>query len=136
MNKLHSVSTEFHVVCDVCEKSFMNVQQLQDHHMITDSAKPLKCDICNGEFLYYSSFCRHTRRENCNKKSLPQENMILCKDCLKCRKKFKTSRAAKAHYNTFHETKEYDCERCGKIFKYRSSKYYHKKQCSAERPVN
>ena len=56
-------------------------------------------------FLYYSSIRRHTQRGNCNKKSLPQENMILCKDYLKCRKKFKTSRAAKAHYNTFHETK-------------------------------
>ena len=32
MNKLHSASTEFHVVCDVCEKGFVNVQQLQDHH--------------------------------------------------------------------------------------------------------
>ena len=119
MNKLHSVSAEFHVVCDVCEKGFMNVQQLQDHQRITRSAKRLKCDICNDEFLCYSSFCRHTWGENCNKKLLPQENMILCKDYLKWRKKFKPSGAAKAHYNTFYETKEYDCERCGKIFKYR-----------------
>ena len=116
MNKLHSVSTEFHVVCDVCEKGFMNMQQLQDHQRITHGAKRLKCDICNEEFLYYSSIRRHTQRGNCNKKSLPQEKMILCKDYLKCRKRFKTSRAAKAHYNTFHETKEYDCERCCKIF--------------------
>ena len=132
MNKLQSVSTEFHVVSDACEKGFMNVQQLQDHQRITHSAKRLKCDMFNDEFLYYSSFCRHTRRENCNKKLLPQESMILCKDYLKCRKKFKTSRTAKAHHNTFHETKEYDCERCGKVFKYRSSKYYHKKRCSVE----
>ena len=60
MNKLHSASTEFHVVCDVCEKGFVNVQQLQDHH----GAKRLKCYICHDEFLYYSSFCRHTRGEN------------------------------------------------------------------------
>ena len=44
--------------------------------------------------------------------------MIPCKDYLKWRKKFKTSGAAKAHYNTFHETKEYVCERCGKILRF------------------
>ena len=86
MNKLHSVSTEFHVVCDVYEKGFMNVQKLQNHQRIIHGAKRLKCDIRNDKFLYYSSFCRHTRSENYNKKLLPPENMILRKDCLKCRK--------------------------------------------------
>ena len=66
------------------------------------------------------------------KKLLPQENIILCKDYLKCKKKFKTSQTAKGYFNTFHETKEYDSERCGKIFKYRSSRYYHKIRCSAK----
>ena len=68
MNKLHIVSRVVsNVVCDVCEKGFMNVQQLQDHQKITQGAKRLKCDMCNDEFLYYSSFCRHTRTETATK---------------------------------------------------------------------
>ena len=47
------------------------------------------------------------------------------------------SRAAKAHYNTFHETKEYDCERCGKVFKYRIKVLSQKKmQCGNTRELN
>ena len=89
---------------------------LLDHQRITQSVKRLKYDIRNNDLLYYYSFYRHTRRENCNKKSLTQEKMILCKDFLKCKKKFETSGAAKANYNTFYETKECDCQRCRKIF--------------------
>ena len=92
---------------------------MQDHQRI----RRLKCDIYNDQFLYCSSFADILGEKPAIKKLLPQENMILCKDYLKGRKKFKTLRAAKAHYITFHATNEYDCERFGKIFKYRSSKY-------------
>ena len=105
MNKLYSVSVEFHVECYVCKKDFINVRQLQDHQGITNGAKRLKCGISNDGFLHYSSYCRYTRRENCNKKLLPQENMILCKGYLECRKKFKASQTPKGHFNKFHETK-------------------------------
>lgn len=102
--------------CKICNKKFTEKGNLIRHIKMHQGDKPMtKCPICSKVFAA-DSLKRHLDRHQIKEKGRSFK-------CLKCPKKYFTSKDLKYHLN-FHE-KKLSCDLCGDRFALKSAIRYH-----------
>ncbi|XP_028635864.1 zinc finger protein 483 [Grammomys surdaster] len=102
--------------CTQCEKGFPSHSRLSRHLRCHTGAKPYKCKDCGKTFRQSSSLNLHVRTHTGEK---PYK-------CDHCGAAFTRSTILIEHVKT-HTNKRYECKKCGKTFKSRSTSLKH--QC-------
>ena len=83
----------------------------------TQGGKPYKCNTCNNTFSQSTHLLTHKR----------SVHSALTEECKVCKKKFQSSEYARKHEVSMHSnTKDFQCEKCMKMFKLSSHLKAHK----------
>lgn len=104
-----------HIVCDVCNKTFLNFGKLKKH--IRYHTKPFACDICPNTFPSKNRLNRHLRLHAGLK---PYK-------CPVCQKSFTCKFDVKKHITVHSTEKPFKCEKCEK--KFRQKQYFTSHKC-------
>ena len=108
--------------CDLCEKRFTRATFLYGHKRSHHSSLKLKCDKCQMTFSFIQSLREH--QGQCGK-SEGERTKHKCPQCDAC---FTTRRGAKLHETSSHGTAMHVCDKCGKLYRYKTSLRKHKKE--------
>lgn len=92
--------------CDVCDKTFPSIQNLNRHKLTHADEKPFKCDMCDKGFLTVENLNRHKRIHTGEK---PYE-------CEVCGKRYAHSTTLKEHQQTHTGDKPFACDYCIRDF--------------------
>lgn len=103
--------------CNICDATFKNKYLLKRHiKNVHATAKPYKCDQCEGSFTSQVYLNAHKRYHN-------KERAYICSYC---GKGFITTSDLNHHEKIHKETRNYACKQCPKAFKTSSDLYKHK----------
>lgn len=116
----HGVKGKHQCRIEGCDKTFDSQEILKEHVYEHMNIKTFACKLCKKLFLRRSNLRQHNRRCKIDKS--------LVHVCLICKKKFITRRDLFQH-NMRHSNTTYDCEKCGKKYKFNTGLSRHKKVC-------
>ena len=74
-----------------------------------------------GKLISFIKFSRHVKTHS-----------DLIYNCLTCGKSFSRELDRDRHINSFHLKKEYACDKCNKIYRYKSTLAKHQSKCNNE----
>ncbi|XP_069703337.1 zinc finger protein Paris-like [Periplaneta americana] len=92
--------------CNSCDKSFGDLNQLEDHIIIHMGVNALKCDMCDKSF-------RHMRTLQDHVLSHTDDKPFKCNDC---NKDFRRKQDLQIHVFTHRDDKPFKCDMCTKSF--------------------
>lgn len=137
--------------CDLCEKSFINIDELQ-LHIHEHTREPIKCDICEDIIENSSEYKKHMKNHVNNELLICEicgENFSTIQmfnqhkeehlaktdiQCTICKKKFSAINNLKIHMGVHSSSRPYLCYICGKTFSQLSNHDIHMRMHSGERP--
>ncbi|XP_069703442.1 zinc finger protein 62 homolog isoform X2 [Periplaneta americana] len=102
--------------CDICEKSFVRLDHLQQHIFTHTGARLFECDICEKRFTRHHNLQRHKSTHK------GEKNFT----CHICSKKFSQNDYLQQHIETHTHCKPCMCPICGKSFRRPYSLQMHK----------
>ena len=104
--------------CDLCDKGFISKRYLQYHMLDHKGIKPYMCEICAYATKDANNLKLHMKTHSTEEPF----------QCDQCGKRFKVKKNMKLHKRVVHnEEKTHKCRICGKLFRYRATKYQHEK---------
>ncbi|KAL4225145.1 hypothetical protein ACF0H5_015838 [Mactra antiquata] len=110
--------------CQVCGKTFKQLQSYNGHYQSHFGAKPYKCTVCNKGFTLKAALVSHQSIHTGAKPFV----------CTLCNKGFRRKDDMMSHLRTHTGEKPYECDICGKKFKYRNQIPKHRRAHTGERP--
>ena len=111
----------FRFKCTLCPAAFNMLSAFQGHLASHHKKLRVKCSECGAEFRYKQSLMDHKMRAHAH--NVTEKKMYSCFDC---QQDFSCSNTLQEHMRGKHSAKRYECPKCDKIFKWRSSLAYHK----------
>ena len=126
--------------CKKCEEIFSERMKFHVHFRI-HLEKEFKCDKCSGLFLYKSLLEKHIKicdgifRVRSGKNSRTGKYEIIENDegkqfqCINCKEMFENRNDLYVHYR-IHMEKKFKCEKCSRMFIYKSFQENHSKMCN------
>ena len=116
----------FKYECAVCHKQSNTLWNHKGHVAQHDSALKEKCSTCQATFQYRKSLLRH----KCKKSAEPSTATVRRKiKCDECDVEFSCQDSRKDHVRAVHGQRRLSCPKCRKMYKWRSSLYYHSLKC-------
>lgn len=111
--------------CHQCDKCFVHKSRLDAHLNVHENPKPLNCDLCAQVFTSRGKLQYHMQ--------MHKEQIFACPHC---EFKSRTKNNLDQHVRNVHtkDLTRFACDQCNKLFKYKVSYDYHKRQHSGERP--
>ena len=106
-----------HLIGDICGKSFIHPDDLENHERPQTIAKPFTCDACGKSFPQRKSLIRHERIHSGVKPFT----------CDKCGKSFGRSSILKEHERIHSDVKPFTCDTCGKSFRHAGTLRLHER---------
>ena len=106
-----------HLIGDICGKSFIHPDDLENHERPQTIAKPFTCDACGKSFQQRKSLIRHERIHSGVKPFT----------CDKCGKSFGRSSILKEHERIHSDVKPFTCDTCGKSFRHAGTLRLHER---------
>ena len=105
----HKTKCEIHRMCEICEKTFYNAENLKGHILtVHEERKDHKCDICDKSFSFAISLKKHINFIHEGRKDY---------ECQSCGKSFTTGQSLRNHFQIVHEgRKDCKCKYCDKSF--------------------
>ncbi|CAH1954098.1 unnamed protein product [Acanthoscelides obtectus] len=122
----HSIVKKVELVCNICNKSFINEKLLKLHSTKHTEGHNYRCHICGHTFKWRSSLNRHIRLHE-GRAAKP----FLCPICGKL---FSSSDSKASHMRFHMGIKRYTCEICGKKFSECKHLRTHVRSHTGERP--
>lgn len=104
-----------------CDRKFTRPDYLKDHINTHNNLKPYTCNTCEKKFASRVNHRNHVKR------CMPQKAV----KCDECGKSFKTIQYLKQHAS-LHNGKLHPCDKCGKLYRWKTRMYVHKKNCSGK----
>ena len=110
--------------CDICPKTFNNLESLTVHTQMHSGENLFACDTCDKSFNRKSNLTMHQKIHT-------NERPFQCKTCSKS---FKQITNLKYHEKVHRGEKPFECTNCGKRFSKRSNLKSHFRVHSGEKP--
>jgi hypothetical protein len=108
MSYMHATKTPFS--CELCDKAFNKLFQLNLHYKRVHNKVRIFCGICNSSFRLRQCLFRHIQNKHSN----------LVFSCSKCPAKLSSRQYYNAHMLNVHSTGCWKCGLCGATFKCKS----------------
>ena len=115
---------EFRFRCAICNKGFQHMWHYHGHCNRHHGLRPYSCSSCSASFASEKDMKKHSTR--CLRKAEKKDREICCK---KCDHTASSKDSLWEHNRAAHGGKTYKCQKCHKVFKWRSSINYHRKIC-------
>merc|ERR1719186_1856136 len=101
-----------HLQCDICDKKFMRIRNLEVHMKGHEGEKIFPCDKCEGLFLKRKQYLAHSRNAH------DPKNQVRKFKCDHCDADFKKRADLNKHVKRLHMGlgKNYKCDECDKAY--------------------
>ena len=130
--------------CNKCEKKSKTAQLLRSHIIQKHEEKKFKCELCDKLFPFNSTLNYHKKNSHgeASLKTTTEGNLknikyIVLDDisgkmyqCQQCEKRFGTTNSIRQHIYYVHREKKNKCEKCGRLFPFKSILNSHLKVCN------
>ena len=116
-----------HNICNKCEKAFRTAKLLRTHTIQMHEEKKFKCELCNKLFPFNSTLNYHKKNSHEGLKTKTEGKMYQCQQC---EKRFGNINLIRQHTYHVHREKKNKCEKCGRLYPFKSLLNSHLKVCN------
>ena len=104
--------------CDLCDRRFCSIYELQRHMPVHTNVKAHVCLICDKKFKQAGPLSKHMKTHTGEKEF----------ECKICKQRFSQKANLLGHYSVHTSEKHFQCSECKHKFKHRNSVYLHIKK--------
>ena len=125
--------------CTKCDNIYENKESIYPHFHNNHREKKFKCDKCNKMFGVRSKMDRHFKRCDGVFRNKPRDGSgifnvinvdgIKKYQCVKCENIYENKDSVYPHFHTKHREKKFKCDKCSKMFGFKSKLDEHVKRC-------
>ena len=108
----------FKFKCSVCPGQFNMLSAFRGHLASHHKELKEKCSLCGAEFQYKQTLKDHKKKAH----NISQKKNYTCEEC---QQNFSCRDTLLQHRRGMHGGKAFDCPRCNKTYRWRSSLAYH-----------
>ena len=113
---------QFRFKCPVCSRGYNILSSYQGHLASHHQELKEKCSTCGATFLYKQSLKEHLKKNH----PVTIKKKYVCHEC---NKEFSCRDTLIQHNKGIHGGGAHKCQKCGKLYRWRSSLAYHTWAC-------
>lgn len=111
---------KFRFTCHVCGKGYNGLWNFRGHLASHDKDIRETCDVCDAKFQFRTRLLQHKRQHH--------SKSPIIYECKMCKKIFSCQDSLTQHKKGMHDFQTFKCNKCGKMYRWRSSLFYHQQK--------